>query len=66
MAVYKCTGKTFHAKESLKALGLRWDGNAKCWTGELADDKLDELKQLAMQHNFNIVKNDIVIYGDEQ
>ncbi|MCX5776338.1 MAG: hypothetical protein NTX32_01700 [Candidatus Firestonebacteria bacterium] len=66
MSKYSCSGKTFSAKEDLKALGLRWDGQNKCWAGELADDKLDKLKELAMQFSFNISKDGIIVFGDEK
>ena len=66
MSIYNCTGKTYNAKEDLKTLGLRWDGQKKCWAGELADAKLEELKKLAMQHNFSIFKNEIMVFGDEK
>ena len=66
MGLYKCTGKTFNAKEDLKALGFRWDGINKCWSGDVADSKLEEVKKLAMQHNFTIYKNGIIVFGDEK
>ena len=66
MSQYTCSGKTFLAKEDLKALGLRWDGQKKCWAGELPDDKLDKLKELAMQFSFNVSKNGMIVFGDER
>ncbi|OGF49087.1 MAG: hypothetical protein A2231_04605 [Candidatus Firestonebacteria bacterium RIFOXYA2_FULL_40_8] len=66
MSQYTCSGRTFNAKEDLKALGLRWDGQKKCWAGELEDDKLDNLKELAMKYNFNVSKNGVMVYGDEK
>ncbi len=66
MSLYKCTGRTFNAKEGLKALGFRWDGINKCWAGELPDTKLEEAKKLAMQHNFTITKNGLIVFGDEK
>ena len=66
MALYKCSGKTFNAKEGLKSLGFRWDGINKCWAGDVADTKLEEVKKLAMQHNFNVFKNGLIVFGDEK
>ena len=66
MSQYTCSGKTYLAKEDLKALGFRWDGQNKCWAGELPDEKLDKLKELSMKYNFNIIKNGIIVFGDEK
>jgi len=66
MSQYSCSGNTFNAKEDLKALGMRWDGQKKCWAGDLPDDKLDRLKELAMQYNFNVMKDGLIVYGDEK
>lgn len=66
MALYKCSGKTFNAKEDLKLLGFRWDGINKCWAGDVVDSKLEDVKKLAMRHNFIVYKNGIIVFGDEK
>jgi len=65
MSPYVCSGKTYFAKEELKALGLRWDGQNKAWSGELSPEKLEKLKEVALKYNFNISKDGIIVFGDE-
>ena len=38
------TGNTFPVKESLKALGARWNGDAKAWM--VSADKADEARKI--------------------
>ena len=53
------SGKTYEVKETLKRLGLRWDGDEKVWKGVVNENALWELTELADEHPIEIKTRDI-------
>ena len=59
MKYVEVSGKTYNVKETLKRLGLRWDGDEKVWKGTLSEEEFMELTELADEHPIEIKTRDI-------
>ena len=58
MRYVQVSGKTYEVKETLKRLGLRWDGDEKVWKGVVNENALHKLTELANKYQIELTYED--------